>query len=96
MTSFQTISWGNAEIRFLPRVLDEKKVREAARQVSSTFDNLPKDSFVALSQDGPQMVAVIPAKPKAKTFTALTQGISLQEAMKQVLEQAAIYLKSPA
>lgn len=92
MANFQSIPWGNTQIRFLPRVLDENKVRAAAQSVPAIFDSM-KDSFVAISQDGPQIVAAIPAKPKAKTFPVLTQGIGSQEAIRQALEHVANFLK---
>ena len=92
MANFNSIPWGSTQIRFLPRCLNEKKVQAAAQLVSPSFENL-QDSFVALSQDSGQIVALIPAKPKAKTFTAFTQGITTQEAIRQALEKAANFLK---
>lgn len=92
MSNFQTIPWGNTHIRFLPRVLDGNKVREAARLVSPSFENM-QDSFVALSESNNQIVSFIPAKPKAKTFPVLIQGLGSQEAIKQALEKAANFLK---
>jgi hypothetical protein len=55
-----------------------------------------QDSFVALSEDIGQMVALVPAKPKAKTFTVDTQNIGSQEALQQTLEKVANFLKGRA
>lgn len=92
MTNAQTIPWGKTQIRFLPRSLGETDVRAAAQLVSPSFDNL-QDSFVALDQSNGHVIAVIPAKPKNKTFTVPTQGIGLKEALRQTLEKAANFLK---
>lgn len=94
--SFQTVDWGGkTQIRFLPRILGETDVREAAQLVSPSFENL-KDSFVALNRANGEVIAAIPDKPTAKTFTVPTQGIGLKEALRQTLEKAANFLKHRA
>lgn len=93
MPNFQTISLGNTEIRFFSSRLAEKDVQQAASLVAPSFENLPKDTFISLATNGQQVIAAIPAKPQSKTFPVPIQKISIQEAIRQSLEQAANFLK---
>jgi len=97
MANFQAIAWGKTQIRFRPVDLDEKKVREAARLVSPSFENM-QDSFVGLTTNSNQIVAEVPVKPKAKIFPVPIKSVTepgggIQAAITKALEEAANFLK---
>jgi hypothetical protein len=96
MATFQTIPWGTTQIRFFASRLAKKDVEQAASLVAPSFENLPKDSFVGSGKSGMQIISTVSTKPKAKIFPVSIDKISIQEAIRQALEQAAIFLQGQA
>lgn len=92
MSNIKSLSWGTTQIKFFPAQLAEKDVRKAADAVALDVESKP-DSFVVLDKEGPVIFSVVPTKPKATQFATPTQGIGIQEAMRQALEKAANFLK---
>jgi hypothetical protein len=95
MTQAKSITWGPTQIKYFVGNLGEKDVKNAASLVSPSFENLPKDSFVAVNKDGPIVFSYVPTKPKATEFFARVDPNNggVPDAIKQALEKAANFLK---
>lgn len=97
--SVKTIPWGNAtQIRYLTRQFTEKEIAQAAQAIPAEFKP-PEDFFVGLNRQGSLIIATIPHKPTKLMrfffeYDYKTEG-GLTGAVKNVLEQAAKFLKPP-
>ena len=95
MPNIQTVPWGQTKILFKESRLAKKDVINASHLVPPSFKNM-QDSYIGLSKDGLQIVAVVPGKPDP--FTAEIKPVTdpnggVVGAIKSVLEQVANALK---